>query len=458
MQTMPKIKLASVKNKQRSKRWLSFFVSLAFVVIGPLIIIKSRASVPSESFEPENGIQSGVGVLQGSSASNGKSICFSRNALCSDQSFRRFFADDASWNKTVSQMGGEFTELKPFAQRFYDFGGGVENGSSPGITTLSLKDYSTPIYDYTDRDQTKSARAFQVGWSQNQQSFSHSGFRIGDNIPWNSSWKPGTGNDNILHIVNYQTGEAWEVWGVGQNKALCNDIFGPNNQAGYDANNANHLCVASVEHYTNLYTAIDGSTIVGRGMGINNLALVVRAKEVASGNIGHAIPLTVTNAMFGPAMVSPKDDPLQSGAGFTKGFYVKPATRLEHESGTTLANGPNGTNDLSDTMRAKTVPSGMRFAINVTDTDINNWLDYKNYTGVKRTTAATFARAWRDYGGVVAETGRFGIRIETDGVIGPAKQDWANLGLYNIANDSISNIDFEGLITRDNVYVVKTPN
>lgn len=469
-------------------------ITIAFMVTGVVALAVSRAASQSTGIEAESSVgRNGVSIISSSSASAGSAIKF--------DGVRRFFADDASWNKTISQMGGEFTELKPFAYRLWDYGGGTNTSrpnttyspAPPGTFFLDFKDYSVPIYDV--HSATTTARVFQVVWSQNQQQFSQSGrIKIGDSIPWNPNWKPGTGFDRIMQIVNYETGVVYGLWGVGEAPAGCFDFLGPNGQAGYDASNPNHLCLAGVDTYDNLWTAKEGTTTSERGMGINKLALVTRADEVASGNIGHALELTTSNPMFGAGsetpgvvspngnmngsdplglgMVFPKYDPLQLGAGTAKGFYMKPATRLEHEFGyigRTLFQGNSPQLIYNDLERSKTNPSGMRFGLNLgpdlasSESAITAWLNQKNYTGVKRTTAATFARAWRDYGAIIGETGGWGIGIETDGIIGgsvnPAVAKWAALGITDdgTPTQSINTIDFSGLITRDRLYVVKPP-
>lgn len=444
----------SILRLSTTQRYRPLILIVVFGVVGAGIVLMSQASTQTVSIEPEFGTTS-LGAKTGSDP-NASNDTYLRFGAPQATTFRRFFADDASWNKTITQMGGAFTSINQYAERLWDYGGGTFQGAAPpGTFFLSLKDYSVPMYDIKDANTT--ARLYQVGWSQNQQVFSHTGLGQGVSVPWNENWKPGTGNDRILAIVDYDLGKVYELWVVGEPSYGCIDFVGPNAQAGFDINNPTHKCIGGVETYSNLWTAKEGSTVIGRGMGINKLALVVRAEEVESGNIGHALPLTTANPMFGPDMVNPAYDPLQSGAGTTLGFYMKPATRLEHRLGTTIDLGSGNTTSLTDAQRAKTVPSGMRFGVNLTETDITNWLNQKGYTGAKRTTAQTFARGFRDYGAVVAETGGWGIGIETDGVIGPSKPIWERLGLYNSQTDTLSEISFDGLITRDRLYVVKPP-
>ena len=99
----------------------------------------------------------------------------------------------------------------------------------------------------------------------------------------------------------------------------------------------------------------------------------------------------------------------------------------------------------------------MRFALHISDAEITSWLDNKGYTGVLRDTARTFAKAWRDYGAIVAETGGYGIGIETDGLIGPAKNTWAELGIVDDGSTQPFGNLLDGLITEQRLYVVKPP-
>ena len=496
MKSFRKIKFDKFNISDRRR----LLIILVIIAIGVGILGLSNASTTSTSLEPELGTKSSNIISDSEiTASGNKSIKFS--------GVRRFFADDASWNKTVAELGGEYTALKTmnvpnndFAKRLWDYGGGTVSGAPPGSFYLSLKDYSVPIYDINTA--TTTARVYQVGWATQQQSFSFTGMKVGDTIPWNPNWKPGTGNDGILQFVNFQTGKVYGIWAFNQSPFSCIDFIGLNAQNGFDPSNPNHLCIAAINTYDNLYTASDSdnTTSLDRGMGINKLALVVRADEVASGAIRHALPLTTSNPMFGAGsdtlgvttqpvyggtppcinlvskgiappgtgMIAQQFNPLSSPseAGFSKGFYLKPATRLEHEFGYlggTLTNGCVTPAPTTDVERSKTNPSGMRFALNITYDEIDSWVASKtSWSAEKKKTAKVFARAWKDYGAIIAETGGYGIGIETDGVVDPiSRAKWESLGLpadnTNNANPVSSHDIFDGLLTRDRLYVVKPP-
>lgn len=446
-------------------------IVLAFVVIGVIILISTRAQTPSASLEAENGSRNGGSIVGDSGASGNSAIRFGTSATANGIN-KRFFADDASWNRPVSDFGRS-TALDGYADRFWNYAGLPAN---PGDTNVDFKDYSVPIYDAARA--TTTARIFQVTWSQNQQTFSTSGVAIGTTIPWNPTWKPGTGNDRIMQIVDYTTGRVYGLWVVGETEANggvtanigCDDhnilgiaaFDGPNTKAGFVVNNQSHLCLASANTYTNLYTAKDGSTNNDRGMGINKLALVTRAAEVQSGTIRHALELTITSTMFGAPNCSPTSGTSAVGAGTDCGFYLPPATRVEF--GTNENNRINNRctipTQVNSTGRAQTIPEGIRVALDISDNDITNWLDDRGYTGAKRTTARVFATALRDYGAIVAETGCYGIGIETDGLINPAsKTTWESLGITDISGNNNPHGDLlDGLMTRQRLYVVNPPN
>jgi hypothetical protein len=448
----------------RSNRARPLIIVLSFVLVGTIILIATKAATPNGSLESESGTRStNTSIGYDSKASNGMFIRF--GATGDGNQSRRFFADDASWNKPVSAFGAATdNRLTQYADRFWNYAG---LPAEPGDTNVHFRDYSVPIYDVSEANTT--VRIFQAIWAQNQQSFSTAGGQIGDTVPWNTSWKPGTGNDRIMHIVNYDTGYNYGFWVVDEPKIACNDrnIFGialfdgPNTKAGYEPDNPNHLCMAAYGQYTGLYTVKDGTTHNDRGMGIDKLALVTRANEVKSGAIRHALELTITSTMFGSPECSPANSAFVSGAGVDCGFYLPPSTRVEFSGNENdrITNRCSVPTQVNSTGRSKTIPEGIRIALNISDGDIQAWLNQRGFTGAKRETARIFAVALRDYGAIVGETGCFGIGIETDGLMNPTTANtWASLGITDIPGDKNPHGDLlDGLFTRQRIYVVNPP-
>lgn len=360
------------------------------------------------------------------------------------------FNPNASWNQPASKLGKAPDSQQIYAKRLYNFGGG--DSVPPGGFNTAFGDYSIPEYPVSDA--TMRVRIFQATWSQNLYTTPY--LKNGSEIPWNPNWKPGTGNDNLMMIVNEQTGEVWELGGIGQLKINCFDFFGQNGQAGYDINNPKHLCTTGGAYYNNLYIASDkdGTTQNSRGMGLNKAALIPRADEVKAGVIRHALALTIKNTMFGPAC-SPAKGPDVKGFGVDCGGYLAPATKLERTNPDAI--GCSGGQIVNAAERSKTTPEGARFAVNASDSTIEKWLDSRGYSGTLRNTARIFAVALRDYGFIVAESGCYGMHFETDSaVFGKAAPVWASLGVPADGTTYPKGDLMAGFITLDNLYAVNT--
>jgi hypothetical protein len=359
----------------------------------------------------------------------------------------RLFSATASWNQPASVFGRS-TALAPYADRFWTnavFGGNADPALR-GTLGVSFRDYSVPIYDAATA--TTTIRIFEATFAQNL-GFGWVNIAIGDSIPWNPAWRPGTGNDRIMAVIDHTTGRTWELSWVYDPPINCFDFFGPNARAGYDLSRTDQLCLGAAVTYTNLMTATDGTTVNDRGMGINKLALITRADEVAAGGINHALEMTVYNTMFGPPCSASQLS--TTAAGVDCGFYAPPATRIEYPQGQPLNCGAN-TLPATAAGRSLTVPEGMRFALDLTDTQISAWLDSRGYTGATRNTARIFAVGLRDYGWIIGETGCYGAAIETDGLIDPVSNTkWASLGIQD--SSTVGQL-LNGLLTQNHIYVV----
>ena len=355
----------------------------------------------------------------------------------------RFFGDNASWNRPVTDFG-EAPGMGDYPRRL----------TAAGKLTPAFSAYSVPILDRAQA--TTTAKVFQPSWAAAQLT---SALPAGGTIPWHPAWANSVppGNDRTLIIVDRTTGEVWELWIVGTPGLDCltwANVFG-----GLYVPGGYKLSVAAVSYWRDCRTAVDDGRVWLRGCGLHKLAMIVRAQEVLDGAIRHALPLTVPNPMFGP-MANPPIGGAGAGAGTTRGFYMRPATRLEHADPATLGLG-GVTTTATDAQRARSVPSGMRFAIRATDADISAWLDSRGYTGALRQTARIFAVALRDYGAIVAETGGMssGIHgIETDGLADPATRYlWAQAGITGDGTDYPLRDLLAGLVSADRLFVVAQP-
>ncbi|MFN8050104.1 MAG: hypothetical protein U0Q22_01560 [Acidimicrobiales bacterium] len=356
-----------------------------------------------------------------------------------------WFSPSASWNRPAAEFGVA-TELQPYADRLWNFGGGA---APAGTFNVAFSEYSVPVYPLAEASEF--ARAYQTTWSMELFGF---GAPLGQRIPWNPAWRPGTGNDNLLAVVDESTGRAWELSGVGQQNTACANRANVAAATRDNDGRSRYLCLSDLRMYDNLFTASDGSTVDGRGGGINKMALLTRAEEVKTGTIRHALELTIASTMFGQPACAPTQGASAPGAGVSCGFFLPPATKLERTNPDTGCPTPQV---VTDAERAKTVPEGMRFAINVTDGEIEQWLDARGYRGPLRNTARVFAVALRDYGWIVAETGCWGMHIETDSVIGAQSLTWQQLGVSGDGSAWPRGDLLAGLITPGRMYVVRPP-
>jgi hypothetical protein len=419
-----------------------------------------------------------------------------------------FFDPDVSFNDTATEMGLTGGALDTnYSERIYKWAGiyGWENDgliTSPsrqvydaakrGQWDVNFRNFSVPIYDAADADTTihmyQSGEGLSLGlpWERpavyGKVTAGVNGVRTGDAIPWNNAWTAPPGSDGIIIIVDYETGHAWDFFRANLPISACVGFPNAFNDDGngnpgflggrvpavnpiLDTNNSTHRCASSATYYDNIFT--DPGTVSSRGAGFPKPATIVRADEVEAGVIKHPLEMTVFNQMWGSACAGGATNLSASGAGTTCAVYQPPGSKIEHA--TRFANNACGNDQPDDVgqstaVRSKTVPSGMRFRLNITDAEITTWLDSRSYTGQKRRTARIFAVALRDYGWIVAETGCANRpSIETDGFVNAStKAKWLALGLTDSGYDGDSDGKADtpssdllyGLVTQARVQLV----
>lgn len=173
-----------------------------------------------------------------------------------------------------------------------------------------------------------------------------------------------------------------------------------------------------------------------RGVGSSRKDGVVRAQWIADAFIPSAISMAAVMIQF--------------GAGATFRF---PAGGVEHPLGTDRnQHGIDSTGTYPQGNVPSMVPHGSRFALDITDVEIENWLDRRGLEGVKRRTARAFAVALRDYGWIIDETGHHQSAFEVETNANPdARGIMASAGLAD-RNDFRTLLD--GLITKENTRLV----
>ncbi len=214
-------------------------------------------------------------------------------------------------------------------------------------------------------------------------------------VPWNPAWKSAPGKDAQVIILDSDKGIEWDLWQVRTQGRNVVATRGSRVEGDYRIKEDGHR--------------------PSRGVGLPYLAMLVRPQEMAQGAIRHALSLTVRDT---------------DGA-----IAVPPATKLEF---------PDRQYDG--------IPLGMRFALDVSDKEIADWLESipKRY----RRAGGIIATALRDYGAFVTDTAggahfQFESRLTAD-------QGWRDAGLSEtMDDDKVYPRDLlDGLITPERLFVI----
>lgn len=220
----------------------------------------------------------------------------------------------------------------------------------------------------------------------------------GKRVPWNPKWQPAPGTDAQVILLDPETGQEWNFWQVEFRDGV--------------------VCASNANLVPGDYRTKEDGFPSSRGVGIQYLAMLVRPEEVRQGAIRHALSMPIRNT---------------SGE-----FFVPPATKLEHPDS------PPG------------IPEGMRFALDVTDQDIERWskdLPAGIPDGMRRY-ARVLARALRDYGWFITDTSG-AAHLQHEAWVS-AGEEWQQLGLAPI---EIGGKEYprdlpDGLMTRERIYVL----
>lgn len=270
-------------------------------------------------------------------------------------------------------------------------------------------------------------------------------------IPWNPSWRTGEGGDNEIVILDDVTGKGL-IYGISGYKrdlaaiTQCGPVF-RDRICAYDVSIGRDMNGNIIDYRT--YEGPTGD----RGVGLSYYATLVTPDEVLAGEIRHALGVSIPNTAVGPICT-----PAQLGTtaeGRTCGTAVAPASKFEWSAITAPKFMPEPFKSFYT--QDKLIPEGMRFALNIDDVYIENWInsrpDLKSNNRLAQT-ARIFARAMRDYGMIIVDTNGNNAEIQLSGSANPkTKEKWQSLGM----SDEVDNSLLDGLVTSSNIYVVDTP-
>ena len=221
----------------------------------------------------------------------------------------------------------------------------------------------------------------------------------GQQVPWDPAWSPAPGTDAQVIILDPSTGREWDLWQVsfdGETVHASNGSLVPGDYR----------------------TKADGNP-PSRGIGIQYLAMLVRPQEIAQGRIEHALSMPIRNT--------------------SKVAFVPPATKLE---------GKGRSQDA--------IPEGMRFGLQVTEQEIEDWIRSlpRDLPPATRRSARIIARALRDYGWFITDNaGGAAFQFEARLTAG---DQWAELGLddRSIGYKEYPRDLLDGLLRQDRIYAV----
>lgn len=346
---------------------------------------------------------------------------------------------------------GVATDSARWSQRWFDASNDPDNAGGwdgRGDINLSFNDWSVPTYDLADYDapSLRWVRVFNANHAANGAA-NTTLFPYSDEFIPSGKWVNGfyyIDDDSQYVVYDSRTGQEWSVWKQPMN-GIDTTVWDPGCLTNRDGSPSGFqigvdLCVGAAfvaknpdGSQANLTTSTGISNAVNTAMGRNfPLAGIITAKEVARGAINHPILLTMRSIMFGPECSTLGSNAVLYGNCVDPIF---PATRVENAH--PEASCPNQMTDVPPSQQ-QTVPQGMRFALNLSDAEINWWLDRRGYTGTTRATVEKIVRAMRDYGFFVAVTGCDGTGIMMDGASNPdTKYVWNHkLGINTDAPDA----------------------
>jgi hypothetical protein len=268
----------------------------------------------------------------------------------------------------------------------------------------------------------------------------------------------------MMLIIDQATGKEWTFWGLAQstyglpaNDSQCWGWIPMGYLSGTDlcAGGANVSKIGDATANTNVWT-YGGNNPTARGSGIDEYAMLATPQEAATGQIRHALMMPVFDTMTGGTGEVCSAAQLSTSAfGSTCGGAVAPAGQFENKASVGHGCGnPAAAASLSDTAyRQTTIPEGTRFALHMSDQDIENWLNSRGYTGQLRVTAKAFAVALVNYGWFITDTSCYDAGFQVEGAANPDTAGaWRALG---ITGDGSNLLD--GLFTKDNVWTVAPP-
>lgn len=456
MKKYVKPKLDAVKLQYKKdpifRRFSNTVGIFAFALVGVWLAGYSMASTPSNLV----------------SQSDSKDNCGKRVA---NYNYQVPFGN-ASWNTPVCGLKRS-DRSSEYASRMFNFGvindGTAETANNKGKFTVGFglepleKNWTRAVYYASDATTTRKVQtcANNCGMSNfdgaKKSRLGTKAFLPDLEFPWNPSWEVASAGDNAILIIDEDNGRIFSFSAVKTGPAATAQCF-PWDQKRLCASSADILrdYNGNIADYRT-YEGSDGS----RGAGINNYATLLTPQEIQAGEIRHALGMGIFNTSFGPACTTEQlaqNDPKVIDVAC--GTAVAPAGKFEWAGVKTIGERvPSHKGKTIDSVMTidKTVPEGVRFALDIDDAYIENWINSRDdlkSNPRKAETVRIIARALRDYGWMPVDTGGQGANIQTAGGISQKnRQLWSDLGITDKSDDKL----LYGLFTETNIYALEPP-
>ncbi len=408
-------------------------------------------------------------VLSSRAATTGTASC---GATVSNYNYQVPYGR-AVWNQPICGLP-RHPQSADYASRLYKWGNVNDGtstanygklGASPGYPdTKDINPYGNlftrEVY-YASKATTEASVASTEYYS-NLDGEKVNTFTPSTKIPWNPSWQTGQGGDNEMIIIDDRPGATqgriYFLSGYWASEPRfpyrkipplgCYPIWDQGRLCTYSTTVARDLNGNYVD-----YRTYEGF-IKDRGVGIPYLATLTLPEEVEAGEIRHALGISIPNTAYGPVCTKAQQGDWNQ-EGKTCGTAVMPASKFEWAG----APAPPVMEEAYKKIYTidKTIPEGMRFGLNMTYAQIDQWIQSRPdlVSNPRRAkTARIIAVAMRDYGLLVADTNGNRMGLQMAGGINPDNaKKWTDLGLGPNEKDNL----LDGLMTATNMYVVDPP-
>ena len=476
--------LQNIKKRLHFKKSNQKYLVIGVIAIGGVIaLLAANAATFSIIVEPENGTKTNVSTVP-SDSSGGKAIQFGGGTSAGSCGKRLTTYNyivpfgNAVWNQPVCNLP-RYARSADYATRFIEWsnvndgnpaldymdGDLAANPGFPGSPTITDPDglfslFSREVYYASDATmETKVATVLYPsnldGSRKNSDPYLPKAGYVSKHpdatMPWNPAWKTGMGGDNEIFILDDRPGknnEMYTIWGYKAGNCVLDALFFPNRVCASQLN-------ISRDHFGNKinYKTHEGY-VSDRGVGLSYYATLTTPEEVAAGEIRHALGISIPNTSFGA--ICTKQQLGTSAEGNTCGTAVAPASKFEWGGNPSIEMLKDEPYKSLYTI-SKTIPEGMRFALDITDSQIESWIasntKLKNDSN-RAKSARIFAKALRDYGMIVVDTNGAHPGIQMVGGVNPDhRAAWTSVSMGPEYGSDL----LDGLINKNNLYVVEPP-